>query len=121
MWTKIGMAAIVAGLLGGTAAAAYAQGSMTQDPGRMAPGNLTRGSAKATSPRPPRDDAAYFPHWRNNQPSLPECIVGTEKQRVLAPRVHPPAQTDHAATPAHAWDSAVNDGLERALLRLPRH
>ena len=41
MRTRIRMAAIATAFLAGTAGAAYAQGSMTQDPGRMAPRNLT--------------------------------------------------------------------------------
>jgi len=41
MWMKIRTAAIVALISSGTATVAFAQGSMTQDPGRMAPGNLT--------------------------------------------------------------------------------
>lgn len=41
MRTRIRMAAIATALLAGTAGAAYAQSSMTQDSGRMAPGNLT--------------------------------------------------------------------------------
>ena len=41
MWMKIRTAAIVALISSGTATVAFAQGSITQDPGRMAPGNLT--------------------------------------------------------------------------------
>jgi hypothetical protein len=40
MWQQLKMAAVVMGLLAGTAAAAYAQGTVTQDPGRSSPGNL---------------------------------------------------------------------------------
>ena len=40
MWMQIKMVAVTAALLAGTTAAAYAQGTMTQDPGKMAPGNL---------------------------------------------------------------------------------
>ena len=43
MWTKIGTAAILATVLAGTAATAFAQGSITQDPGRITPGNLITG------------------------------------------------------------------------------
>jgi hypothetical protein len=40
MWQQLRAAAVVMGLLAGTAAAAYAQGTVTQDPGRATPGNL---------------------------------------------------------------------------------
>ena len=41
MRIRISMAAFAITLLAGTASVAYAQGSMTQDPGKMSPGNLT--------------------------------------------------------------------------------
>lgn len=41
MWQQVRRAAVVMGFLAGTAALAYAQGSTTQDPGRITPGNLT--------------------------------------------------------------------------------
>jgi len=40
MWVQIRIIAITVALLAGTAAVAQAQNSMTQDPGKMAPGNL---------------------------------------------------------------------------------
>jgi hypothetical protein len=40
MWQRVRMAASVMCLLTGAATVAFAQGSMTQDPGRLAPGNL---------------------------------------------------------------------------------
>ena len=41
MWKQIRRAAIVALISGGTATVAFAQGTITQDPGRITPGNLT--------------------------------------------------------------------------------
>jgi len=43
MRQQIRRAAIVALISAGTATAAFAQGSITQDPGRITPGNLTTG------------------------------------------------------------------------------
>jgi hypothetical protein len=40
MWAQIKINAIMAALLAGIAPVAYAQGSTTEGPGRMAPGNL---------------------------------------------------------------------------------
>src|SRR5690349_24466402 len=40
MWRQVRTAAAVMGVLAGTTAMADAQGTITQDPGRMAPGNL---------------------------------------------------------------------------------
>ena len=40
MWVQIKIKAIMAVLLAGIATVAYAQGSTTENPGRMAPGNL---------------------------------------------------------------------------------
>jgi hypothetical protein len=41
MWQQVGRVAVVIGFLTGAAAGAYAQGSVTQDPGQLTPGNLT--------------------------------------------------------------------------------
>ena len=41
MRIRISMAAFAITLLAGTASVAYAQSSLTQDPGKMSPGNLT--------------------------------------------------------------------------------
>ena len=43
MRQQIRMAMIVALISAGTATAGFAQGSVTQDPGRLTPGNLTTG------------------------------------------------------------------------------
>ena len=43
MRTNIAMPAVVAAFLAIGATGSYAQGSITQDPGQMAPGNLTTG------------------------------------------------------------------------------
>ena len=40
MWRQVRTAAAVMGVLAGTTAMADAQGTITQDPGRLAPGNL---------------------------------------------------------------------------------
>ena len=40
MWHQFRTAAVVLGLFAGGAGVAYAQGTVTQDPGRLSPGNL---------------------------------------------------------------------------------
>ena len=52
MRTTIAMPAMVAAFLASGATGCYAQGSITQDPGEMAPGNLTTGGLGPSTPSP---------------------------------------------------------------------
>jgi hypothetical protein len=52
MRTNIAMPAVVAAFLAIGATGSHAQGSITQDPGEMAPGNLTTGGLGPSMPLP---------------------------------------------------------------------
>jgi hypothetical protein len=73
MWRQIRAASISAVLLAATAGIASAQGSMTRDPGRLTPGNLTfqnlgpagpvpgPAESRQTTQRPPTDGRSGTP------------------------------------------------------------
>jgi hypothetical protein len=83
MWKQIRSAAIVALISGGTATVAFAQGSITQDPGRMTPGNLTTDrlgpSTGLTAGTNGRSGAGDMPngHWAGSSPSIGRNSVTT--------------------------------------------
>jgi hypothetical protein len=83
MWTQLRTAALATALLAGTVAVAHAQGSVTQDPGRITPGNLSTDRLGPSSGSPGTANGALGAgdtpngNWSGTAPNPGRGAVGT--------------------------------------------